>query len=57
MQELFIDKDSDLVLITEAYLRVRYGELPETKGEVNRIEEAWGRIREQAQTMKKRKAG
>jgi hypothetical protein len=27
--------------ITEAYLKVRYGELPETQGEVDQVEEAW----------------
>ena len=31
-------------LITEAYNRVRYGELPETQEEFDEIEEAWERL-------------
>ena len=33
-------------LITEAYIRVRYGEIPETKEEMDRITLAWGELRE-----------
>lgn len=38
----------DLELITHAYQRVRYGQLPESVQEVEAIENAWGRV--QAQT-------
>ena len=31
-------------LITQAYLRVRYGELPETRQEVLDVEEAWKQV-------------
>jgi hypothetical protein len=34
----------DIQLITDAYLRVRYGELPETSQEIQQVEEAWGRV-------------
>jgi hypothetical protein len=33
--------DEQVSLITQAYLRVRYGELPETRQEVLDVEEAW----------------
>ena len=36
---------SDLTTITTAYLRVRYGELPEQEAEVKSVEASWERIR------------
>jgi hypothetical protein len=38
-------RDDDLDTITRAYLRVRYGELPETRQEVDQVEQAWERVR------------
>lgn len=38
------DSEADIVLITEAYVRVHYGELPESKEELNTIEAAWKRL-------------
>lgn len=42
---IFPNLSDELDTITEAYLRVRYGELPETKQEVEIVEEAWRRVR------------
>ena len=36
----------ETVLITEAYIRVRYGEIPESQEEMNQITEAWEVLRQ-----------
>ena len=36
----------ETVMITEAYIRVRYGEIPETKDEMDKIVIAWQQLRE-----------
>lgn len=41
---VFPGRQEDLILITEAYLKVRYGELPETSQELEAVEAAWQRI-------------
>ena len=46
-QQLFLNREEDLVVITEAYMRARYGEIPETQQELLIIEEAWERIKRQ----------
>jgi hypothetical protein len=33
-------------LITRAYINIRYGELPETEGELAEIREAWRKLEE-----------
>ena len=38
------DGEEDAILITEAYVRVHYGEFPENKEELTRIEAAWKRL-------------
>jgi hypothetical protein len=40
-----------LELITRAYLRVRYGEYPETRGEVDEVELAWRRVRRSGEPL------
>ena len=42
---IFPTLSMELGTITNAYLRVRYGELPETHQEVERVETAWKRVR------------
>lgn len=37
--------EDDLLLLTKAYLSVRYGELPETAGEVTVVVDAWNRLK------------
>lgn len=36
----------DTQLITEAFVRIRYGELPETAAELNQIQAAWNRLQQ-----------
>jgi hypothetical protein len=58
LEDAFPGRGIDLEDITRAYLRVRYGELPETRQEVDQVEEAWERVRvqglEQLNTNKKK---
>ncbi|MGW8249968.1 MAG: DUF4129 domain-containing protein [Anaerolineales bacterium] len=44
MVRLFPSLSGDLSTITEAYLLVRYGEMPESTEELDRVEGAWKRI-------------
>ncbi len=44
LNQQFPGSQEDLDLITHAYVRIRYGELPESSREVQAIEEAWDRI-------------
>jgi hypothetical protein len=52
-EQVFPLQKNDLAEITKSYLRVRYGELPETLQEVEIIEAAWKRVNEQGLTIKK----
>lgn len=45
LAELWPAGDAESRLITEAYVRIRYGELPETEEEVEVIRAAWQRLR------------
>jgi hypothetical protein len=51
LQNAFPGSPQELVLITQAYLRVRYGELPETLAEVNSIENAWRQVQLEGQSQ------
>jgi len=53
MGELFTAYSVDLQIITEAYVRVRYGELPETSEEIAGIELAWHRIQMEGKRLKR----
>jgi hypothetical protein len=44
LKELFPSLDAELETITHAYVRVRYGELPETRKEIESVEYAWSRV-------------
>lgn len=46
MNELFPRFQTELGLITDAYQRIRYGQLPEQEAEVSVVIEAWRAIRE-----------
>ncbi len=52
LEGLFPASHGDLRSITRAYLRVRYGELPETRQEVEAVEVAWRRVREEGERVK-----
>ncbi len=44
LENLFPTLKDELGVITAAYLRVRYGELPESRDEIAAVEDAWQRI-------------
>ena len=44
LQKAWPDNQGDTRLITEAFIRIRYGELPETQEELDAIREAWRRL-------------
>ena len=46
LAQVWPDKQPDSLLITEAYVRVRYGEIPENKEELEAIRETWRRLEE-----------
>jgi hypothetical protein len=48
---IFPASSEDLALITTAYNRVRYGEYPEDREEVDAVESAWRRVNEQAKLL------
>lgn len=52
---LFPARAADLATITHAYLKVRYGELPETREEVRAVEAAWKQVREEGERVRRRK--
>jgi len=55
--ELFTTQTEDLRLITEAYVRVRYGEFPESNAEIEPVESAWQRLQEEGQRLKRAGVG
>ncbi len=44
LEQLFPGLEPEVVVITQAYNRVRYGQLPETRQEVEDVESAWKKI-------------
>lgn len=44
LEEMLPDARDDVGLITAAYLRVRYGEIPETNEEIEQVEYAWENV-------------
>jgi len=44
LYNLFPENNSDLEIITEAYVKVRYGELPETSKDVAEVFDSWERV-------------
>ena len=55
--ELFTAQTEDLRVITEAYVRVRYGEIPESKAEIEAVDSAWQRVLEEGQRLKRAGVG
>jgi hypothetical protein len=51
LQKAFPSSQAELVLITQAYQRIRYGELPEAQDEVNVIENAWSHVQVEGRTV------
>ncbi len=53
LKGLFPNHFGEIELITDAYNRVRYGELPELRRDIKKVEEAWSRVRDQAKNMRR----
>ncbi len=45
LERLLPEGAADVRTITEAYLRIRYGELPETNQEISQVELSWERVK------------
>ena len=52
LRMLFPNHFVEIALITETYNRVRYGELPEYRRDVQGVDKAWKRVREHARAMR-----
>ena len=50
---LFPANGHDLSLLTQAYVRVRYGQFPETQEELREVESAWSRLKAAGEELKK----
>ncbi|MES0361697.1 MAG: DUF4129 domain-containing protein [Anaerolineales bacterium] len=55
LENLIPNSKRELDVITQAYLRIRYGELPETQQEVEIVETAWNLVRTQGQDQLREK--
>jgi hypothetical protein len=53
MRRLYVNNEDELWVIVQAYMRVRYGELPETRAEVEQVETAWKSLLLEGQRLKK----
>ena len=51
--ELFTDLNSDLEVITDAYIKIRYGNYPENQDEVEAVESSWQRIATEGKRIKR----
>lgn len=55
--QIFPDFSHELVAITHAYVRVRYGELPETPQELEIVEDAWRQVQAAGEERKRDQKG
>lgn len=53
LHRLFPDQGDELVTVTGAYVRVRYGELPESRAELTHVEQAWKVLKDRGRELKK----
>lgn len=51
LEDLFPAEADGLRLITGAYMSVRYGEYPETRQEVDRVQAAWNQVRSRGRAL------
>lgn len=51
LQQLFPEEELNVGVITQAYVQVRYGEYPETREEVQRVETAWENVRRKGRRL------
>lgn len=57
LEMVFPGLSEDLWIITDAYIRVRYGEYPETRQQVDAVEKAWLRVRAFGESHRQKLAG
>lgn len=57
LEMVFPGLSEDLRIITDAYIRVRYGEYPETQQQVDAVEKAWLRVRAYGETHRQKLMG
>jgi hypothetical protein len=57
LEMVFPGLSEDLQIITDAYIRVRYGEYPETQQQVDAVEKAWLRVRAFGESHRQKLAG
>jgi hypothetical protein len=57
MGELFSNQLDDLRKITQAYIRIRYGELPEINEELDALEKSWQNVQEEGRRLKRSGVG
>lgn len=50
------ESETEVELITEAYVNAHYGQVPDTREELQRIRDSWERVRAQATRQQKREA-
>jgi hypothetical protein len=46
--EVWPDNEADMAVITDAYVNAHYGQVPDTREELDRIRECWERVRSRA---------
>jgi hypothetical protein len=51
IKEIFPDHVEEIEIITFAYTRIRYGQLPEQRSEVNEVEDAWNRLEQNGRLL------
>ena len=51
LERIFPNSQEELATITHAYLRVRYGELPEKRGQIEEVESAWELVRKRGRPV------
>jgi len=53
LEEALPDSEAEVELITEAYVNAHYGQVPDTREELQRIRDSWERVR--AETTRKQR--
>jgi hypothetical protein len=56
LYEALPESAAEVELITEAYVNAHYGQVPDTRQELQRIRDSWERVRAQAPTKRKKEA-
>lgn len=51
LKNLFPGHEAEIEILTDAYVRVRYGEIPESVAEIEQVDQAWERIQAAGRQM------